>query len=283
MPDLPEHHSLTAHTGPRARPKNWGAFCACVRYKWLAPFTFFDWILQWVAYAMSHFSLLEVLEYCGSFSILIAVVFYFIDAPERTKSKHYQAWQVINTAQGKGGSGGRTDALHELNEDHVPLVGVDVSEAFLQGIDLQHADLLRSDFHSADLRNARLMGSSMVQSHFESANLRGADLSKVNLSDADFRDTDLNGAILSGATLQRTRLDFADLRGANLSGITNWDSIGGITLANIHGVQNAPVGFVDWAIKHHAVDAESDEPWSSDVETEKKRIAAEEKAAAEKQ
>jgi hypothetical protein len=27
------------------------------------------------------------------------------EAGDRKKQKHYQAWQVINTAQGKGGSG----------------------------------------------------------------------------------------------------------------------------------------------------------------------------------
>ena len=82
---------------------------------------------------LSRWSFLEVLEYLGSFSILIAVIFYFSESGDRLKQKHYQAWQVINTAQGKGGSGGRIEALQELDEDGVPLVGVDVSGAFLQG------------------------------------------------------------------------------------------------------------------------------------------------------
>jgi hypothetical protein len=65
------------------------------------------------------------------------------------KQKHYQAWQVINSAQGKGGSGGRIDALEELHRDAVPLVGVDVSDAFLQGVDLNGANLLRGNFRAA--------------------------------------------------------------------------------------------------------------------------------------
>src|SRR6266699_3248514 len=68
------------------------------------------------------------------------------DWPDRQKQKHYQAWQVINTAQGKGGSGGRIEALHELNEDRVPLVGVNVSSSFLQGLKLKDASLVRADF-----------------------------------------------------------------------------------------------------------------------------------------
>ena len=55
------------------------------------------------------------------------------ESKDRIKQKHYQAWQVINSAQGKGGSSGRIDALEELHQDGVLLVGVDVSDAFLQG------------------------------------------------------------------------------------------------------------------------------------------------------
>ncbi len=39
----------------------------------------------------------------------MAVIFYFSESGDRLKQKHYQAWQVINTAQGKGGSGGRIE------------------------------------------------------------------------------------------------------------------------------------------------------------------------------
>ena len=56
--------------------------------------------------------------------MLLAVVSYFSESKDRIKQKHYQAWQVINSAQGKGGSGGRIDALEELHADGVPLVGV---------------------------------------------------------------------------------------------------------------------------------------------------------------
>ncbi len=101
---------------------------------WLIPFVALEWIFEWTAFALSNWSFLEVLEYLGTFSVLIAVIFYFSESGDRIKQRHYQAWQVINTAQGKGGSGGRIEALQELNADKVPLVGVDVSSAFLQGL-----------------------------------------------------------------------------------------------------------------------------------------------------
>ena len=54
----------------------------------------------------------------GDFLGIGAVIFYFTESGDRRKQKHYHAWQVINTAQGKNGSGGRIEALQELNEDH---------------------------------------------------------------------------------------------------------------------------------------------------------------------
>ena len=80
-----------------------------------------------------------VLEHSETF--LIAVIFYFADSGNRRKQKHYQAWPVINTAQGKGGSGGRIEALQELNADHVSLIGIEASGAFLQGLSIRRAGI----------------------------------------------------------------------------------------------------------------------------------------------
>ena len=42
-------------------------------------------------------SFLEVLEYLGTFSVLVAVIFYFSESGDRVKQRHYQAWQVKKT------------------------------------------------------------------------------------------------------------------------------------------------------------------------------------------
>jgi hypothetical protein len=47
----------------------------------------------------------------GHLVSLFAVIFYYSEAGDRKKQKHYQAWQVIDTAQAKGGNGGRIEAL----------------------------------------------------------------------------------------------------------------------------------------------------------------------------
>jgi len=238
---------------PRERPQPWPIRRQRTRNAWLVPFIAFEWMWEWVAFALSRWSFLEVLEYLGTFSVLVAVIFYFSESGDRIKQRHYQAWQVINTAQGKGGSGGRIEALEELNADKVPLVGVDVSSAFLQGLNLSGANLVRSDFSSADLRKSSFNAANLNFSNFNFANLRGAMLERANLSQADLRNADLNGASLAGTDLAGAILDDADLRHANLADV-RWRQIQSIRQANIADVVNAPAGFMEWALKNGAVD-----------------------------
>jgi hypothetical protein len=218
------------------------------------PFAALEWVWEWAAYALSNWTFLEVLEYLSTFSVLVAVIFYFSESGDRVKARHYQAWQVINTAQGKGGSGGRIEALQELNEDKVPLVGVDASSAFLQGVRMEHANLLRSDLSAADLRNSDLARSDLTQANLNGTNFRSARLDRATLVEADLRDADLNGASLVQADLSGTTLDGADLGFADLRDV-KWQRIRSIAGANIVGVKNAPPGFVDWALKGGAVRA----------------------------
>lgn len=235
----------------RHKPASWSEHLRNASPRWALPFHALEWVLQWTAYFLSRLALLEVLEYLGSLSVLVAVVFYFAESGDRRKQKHYQAWQVINTAQGKGGSGGRIEALTELNEDGVALVGVDVSGAFLQGVRLIKAGLSRSNFETTDLRDAILRSSDFRYANLHSANLRGADASGANFTSAALMDSDLNGANLSGADLTAADLSDADLRNANLSRV-HWQKLKAVTSVNIYGVRNAPPGFIDWAMAHGA-------------------------------
>src|SRR6266851_4703692 len=222
----------------RKRPETWASHQGAIRHRWTLPFHAIEWMWQWTAYALSRWAFLEVLEYIGSFSVLIAVVFYFAESGDRKKQKHYQAWQVINTAQGKGGSGGRIEALQELNMDHIPLVGVDASGSFLQGVQLPKANLLRCDLHAADLREGNFQASNLAYANLQLANLRNTSLQGSNLMAASLEDADLVNADLSGADLTGTNFINADLRNADLKGAI-WQKIQAIDKANIYGVRNA--------------------------------------------
>src|SRR6516164_2470280 len=244
----------------RTRPKPWYRQRAQAKYGWLIPVFALEWGWRWLAYLLSGWAFLEVLEYFGTLSLLVAAVSYFGESKDRMKQKHYQAWQVINSAQGKGGSGGRIDALEELHRDGIPLVGVDVSDAFLQGVDLNGANLLRANFRSADIRDGNFVGSQLEYADLTSANLRYADLQKAALQNANLQDADLFGADLAQADLAGAHLGKADLRNTDLRGI-KWQEIAEIKLANVYGVKNAPPGFLEWAARTGAVSVETDAGW----------------------
>jgi hypothetical protein len=242
---------MILHT-PRKRPEPWRERRAAISHAWMVPLHVVEYPFDWLAYFLSRWAFLETLEYLGSFSILIAVIFYFSESGDRLKQKHYQAWQVINTAQGKGGSGGRIEALQELDEDGVPLVGVDVSEAFLQGIRLPHARLIRANFNAVDARNSDFKGSDFLAANLHSGNFRNSNFSSTNFQDADLGEADFCSADLSDASLAGATLDGADLGSTNLANIS-WQSIKSIKGAGLRDVRNAPAGFLEWAVQHGAV------------------------------
>ena len=236
----------------RNRPQPWPIRRQAITPAWAVPLYAVEWFCEWAAYVLSNWSFLEVLEYLGSFGVLIAVVFYFSESGDRLKQKHYQAWQVINTAQGKGGSGGRLEALQELNADGVPLVGVDVSGAFLQGIHLEHGRLLRSNFGGVDARDSDFQFADFSDADLRSANLRESSLRNADFRGADLSDSDLTGADLTGADFSGCNLSDVDFSNADLNNI-RWREIRNVTKANLYGVKNAPEGFVSWAMQHGAV------------------------------
>jgi pentapeptide repeat protein len=234
------------------RPLSWSDYRQTIHHSWTVPLHWIEWSLQWTAYFLSQWAFLEVLEYLGVLSVLFGVIAYISETGDRTKQKHYQAWQVINTAQGKGGSGGRIEALHELNADKVPLVGVDVSGAFLQGVELRRANLLRANLDGVDLRDSMLESASLAFCDAHAANFRGTNLRNADLHDSDLEGADFVGATLAGVDFSGADLGDVDLRQTDLAGI-RWQKIKAIKGANVFGVKNAPAGFIDWAMAHGAV------------------------------
>jgi hypothetical protein len=240
----------------RGKPKQWAEYSSSHPHhlRWLLSL---EWALSWVAWALGNWALIEVLDYLGSFSILFAVILYFSGSGDRLKQKHYQAWQVVNTAQGKGGNGGRIEALQELNADHVSLIGIDASEAFLQGIRLPNASLSRCDLHASDLRQSLFRKARLDFCNLQDANFRNADFSEAHLENADLSGADLNGTNLRGVNLAGARLDGADLRQSDFRDVA-WQQINGVRRANLWGIRNASPDFVRFALSHGAVSVDAD-------------------------
>ena len=175
-----------------------------------------------------------------------------VSAALARKAANYQAWQVVNTAQGKGGSGGRVDALQDLAGNGVSLAGVRLDEAWLEGLRLEGASLPRASLRNAILQGAKLRG----------ANLQGADLTGANLTGADLRDAVLKGAEVSGAVLAT-----AELEGADLSELRGWDMLASVSYTQILGARHAPPGWREWMLARGAVEEDTVDDLTSPGQT----------------
>ncbi|MEO1341014.1 MAG: pentapeptide repeat-containing protein [Cyanobacteria bacterium J06635_13] len=167
----------------------------------------------WLFCQIRQSVLLNIVE---GFSILVAVWLFFLEAPERDKQAHYEAWKTIDSAHGLRNSYARLQALQDLNSDRVPLRGFNAPEADLRGIDLSGADLSNAylsgaDPSNANLSNADLSHANLVETKLNNANLSnslltGADISYADLIEADLQSVDFVGANIIGANLVRSNL-----------------------------------------------------------------------------
>jgi len=182
-----------------------------------------------------------------------AGIIFLLETQDRRKRDHYEAWQVINSALGQTGSGGRIQAFEDLHRDGVDLEGVAAPRADLSGINLGFGRLRRANFErvqldkanlegavlgyanlkratlryanlkGAHLGHADLEGAALVQANLEGAhlgyaNLQGTALGYANLERAALRHADLTGAYLEGTNLRGAGLGYTKLKGANLKG-----------------------------------------------------------------
>ena len=139
-----------------------------------APFLWIDWICQWIAYLASNLAIFRVLEYVGKLGILVTVIWWVAEYPERQREAVRAAWSVVNA---KGG--GRKEALEYLAAKNVDLRGLYAANGYFSGIALERRDLSWSDLEDAN---------------FEVARLDGATLQGANLSGTDFKNATLVGA-----------------------------------------------------------------------------------------
>lgn len=186
--------------------------------------------------------LAKALSAADTVSLVLALVLFIKEAPDRRKQFHYQAWSTIDAAHNVKVSYARILALQDLNEDGVSLRGLDapgselvaialpnanlskanlcecdLSNAILSYANLDNADLSQSKLSGADLSNAKMGFTDLSKANLSSANLMGANLICANLSGANLSGANFKNANLSGANLKDAYLTGANLKNANVS------------------------------------------------------------------
>ena len=182
----------------------------------------------------------KVLEGADTTSLILALVLFIKEAPDRRKQFHYQAWSTVDAAHEVKVSYARILALQDLNADGVSLRGLDAPGAELVEIQLPNANLSHANLSAADLSNAYLSHADLNKANLHQTKLSGVNFSGANLSFAQLIQANLNSANLSSANLicadlSRANLSGANLRNANLSGANLAEAY--LTGANLKGAK----------------------------------------------
>jgi hypothetical protein len=87
---------------------------------WFSPFLRVESAMEWLANRLKRLAMLELIQIVATFWIAVGAYQYLAGrkAAEaaRVKESHYAAWQVINSAQGKGGFWGQNRGLARLSQ-----------------------------------------------------------------------------------------------------------------------------------------------------------------------
>ncbi|MGT2501223.1 pentapeptide repeat-containing protein [Bradyrhizobium guangxiense] len=93
-------------------------------------------------------------EYLGKLAVVLGVLGFISERPERAKQRYYQAWQLINAAKQSLGDAGRRVAIRDLIDDHVEMRGIELNNSGFEGMDFRSAIMPNADFTQARLKDA---------------------------------------------------------------------------------------------------------------------------------
>jgi uncharacterized protein YjbI with pentapeptide repeats len=202
----------------RQRPKSWKETSASFKEDdWRLAFVGFEWLCEWAAYGLSGLAFLKVLEYLGKLTILVSLILWIYpgfqerrQAAESAKqaaadariSRHYVAWQTINSAMGKPGNGGRADALQDLNQDGIPMDGISLTGGvvLVGPLNLTNATMTHADFSDGTYENINFNGATLDFSKWnntmsENCNFRSGSFWAATFNHSTFVWCDFSNAL----------------------------------------------------------------------------------------
>lgn len=187
-----------------------------------------------LTYASEEYSLLSlVLNSLEPLGVLLAVLIFIRETPERKKQFQYQALSTIDNASGIRNSKARVIALQDLVDQGINLDELDLSNANLEGIEMNGVEIKKGIFVNANLNNAVMHLANLQKGNFKKVfgpsfeirfgNLSFSNFKQSNFSNADFSNSnlmfaDFEGANLSGAKFRNSKLKGAKFKDAYLSG-----------------------------------------------------------------
>jgi len=190
-------------------------------------------ILSYVSNENSLLSL--ILNSIEPLSVVLAVMIFIKETPERKKQYNYQALSTIDSASGIRNSKARVIALQDLVDEGINLDELDLNNANLEGIEMNGVEIKNGIFIGANLSDAvmhlanlqkgdfsevyapsiQIRFGNLSFSNFKNSNFSNADFSNSNLMFANFEDANLSGAKFRNAKLRGAKFKGAYLNGAD--------------------------------------------------------------------
>lgn len=154
--------------------------------------------------------LLSSLEPLG---VLLAVVIFIKETPERKKQFNYQALSTIDRASGIRNSKARIIALQDLVDQAINLDELDLFDSNLEGIELNGIEIKNGNFKKSNIRKAKMHLANLQKSNFEFAEGAGVNINYGNLSFCNLQKSNFNNSDFSNSNLM-----FSNFENAKLSG-----------------------------------------------------------------
>jgi uncharacterized protein YjbI with pentapeptide repeats len=187
-----------------------------------------------LTYASEEYNIIGmILNSLEPLGVLLAVLIFIRETPERKKQFQYQALSTIDNASGIRNSKARVIALQDLVDQGINLDELDLSNANLEGIEMNGVEIKKGIFVGANLNSAVMHLANLQKGNFKKVfgpsfeirfgNLSFSNFKNSNFSNADFSNSnlmfaDFEGANLSGAKFRNTKLKGAKFKDAFLSG-----------------------------------------------------------------
>ncbi|MEM9539048.1 MAG: pentapeptide repeat-containing protein [Cyanobacteria bacterium P01_E01_bin.42] len=226
----------------------WAKFIDRIESSWI------EAALEGLVKDLQNLAIFDLLSIIANLSLIYGIIGFVSEGGERQKQRHYQAWEMINSAVGRDANSGRKSAIEDLWADEVNLTGLDIHKAFIPKLDLsyhchfwrfrvshqictlsdraffQHfLNKTRADLQKANLQEANLWGAKLQEANLSKANLQEAIMQGANLQEADLSKANLQEAIMQGANLDKAIFLNTDLR-----------TVEGLVRENVEG-ENSPL------------------------------------------
>lgn len=146
--------------------------------------------------------------------LILAIVVFIRETPERRKQFHYQALSTIDGAAGIKNSKARIIALQDLVDQGINLDELDLGDSNLEGIELNGVELKKGNFKGCNLKKAEMNLANLQKGNFMGAQGAGFEMRFGNMSFGNFTNSNFNNANFSNSNFM-----FSNFQNAKLSGV----------------------------------------------------------------